>query len=71
MNNKTVLMAAMLVAATMLMGAFAVIPAEADQQSSSVNDCGNGELPLNVNCQILTSQTIGADNDVELDGDQQ
>lgn len=70
MKEKAIVIATAL-AATMLMAAFAVIPAEASQASSSVNDCGNGELPLNVACQTLTSQIIGYDNDVEIDGDQE
>lgn len=70
MKEKTIVIATAL-AATMLMAVFAVIPAEADQQSSSVNDCGNGELPLNVGCQTLTSQIIGYDNDVEIEGEQE
>jgi hypothetical protein len=57
-------------AATMLMAAFAVIPAEASQASSSTNDCGNGNNPIDVLCQLTTIQTIGADNDVEIEADQ-
>ena len=67
--NKTIFIATML-AATMLMAAFAVIPAEASQASSSTNDCGNGDTPVDVFCESTTTQTIGADNDVEVDGDQ-
>jgi hypothetical protein len=69
MKEKTIAIATVL-AATMLMAVFAVVPAEADQQSSSVNDCGNGNQPIDVFCQELTSQIIGYDNDVTIDGDQ-
>ena len=69
MKEKTIVIATVL-AAAMLMAVFAVIPAEATQASSSVNDCGNGFEPTDVFCQGLTSQIIGYDNDVEIDGDQ-
>jgi hypothetical protein len=71
MKEKTIVIPTVL-AATMLMAAFAfaVIPAEASQSSASTNDCGNGELSTNNRCQTLTSQIIGYDNDVTLDGDQ-
>jgi hypothetical protein len=54
----------------MLMAAFAVIPAEASQASASTNGCGNGNNPIDVLCQLTTIQTIGADNDVEIEADQ-
>jgi hypothetical protein len=57
-------------AATMLMAAFAVIPAEASQASASTNGCGNGNNPIDVLCQSTTSQIIGYDNDVEIEADQ-
>jgi hypothetical protein len=69
MKEKTIVIATVL-AATMLMAVFAVIPAEATQESSAVNDCGNGDSPEEVLCQTLTSQIIGYDNDVTIDGDQ-
>ena len=69
MKEKTIVIATVL-AATMLMAAFAVIPAEASQASASVNDCGNGNNPIDVLCQSTISQIIGYDNDVEVDGDQ-
>jgi hypothetical protein len=56
-----------------MMAAFAVIPVipvEASQESSAVNDCGNGNEPVDVFCQELKSQIIGYDNDVTIDGDQ-
>ena len=70
MKEKAIVIATVL-AATMLMAVFTTTTsAYADQQSTSVNDCGNGDSPVDVFCQELTSQIIGADNDVELDGDQ-
>ncbi|MGI0002173.1 MAG: hypothetical protein ACRD42_03730 [Nitrososphaeraceae archaeon] len=81
MKEKTIAIATVL-AATMLMAAFAVIPAEASQDSYLVipveasqdsyldNDCGNGFEPESVFCQGLTSQIIGYDNDITIDGDQ-
>jgi hypothetical protein len=33
--------------------------------TSQVNDCGNGELPLNVFCQNINSQVQGDDNEQE------
>jgi hypothetical protein len=69
MKENTFVIATVL-AATMLMTVVAVIPAEASQASSSTNDCGNGDTPVDVLCQLTTTQTIGADNDVEVDGDQ-
>jgi hypothetical protein len=70
MKENTFVIATVLAATTMLLAAFAVIPVEADQQSSSVNDCGNGDTPIDVFCQELTSQIIGYDNDVTIDADQ-
>lgn len=34
------------------------------------NDCGNGELPLNVGCQNIDSQVQGDENSVALPADQ-
>jgi hypothetical protein len=70
MKENTFVIATVL-AATMLMAAFAVIPVEASQDSSTRNRCGNGDSPVDVFCQGLTSQIIGAENDVEIDGDQE
>jgi hypothetical protein len=36
------------------------------QASSQINDCGNGELPLNVGCQNTDSQIQGDDNTAAL-----
>ena len=35
---------------------------EKNQAASQANDCGNGELPLNVFCQNLLSQILGDGN---------
>jgi hypothetical protein len=82
MKEKTIVIATVLAATTMLMAAFAVIPTEASQdsylvlpvetgqESNAINDCGNGDSPEVVLCQTLTSQIIGYDNDVTIDGDQ-
>jgi hypothetical protein len=39
---------------------------EKGQAVSQVNDCGNGELPLNVWCQNTASQIQGEDNSAAL-----
>jgi hypothetical protein len=70
MKEKTIVIATVLAATTMLMAAFAVIPAEASQDSNTVIGCGNDFEPVDVFCQTLTSQIIGYDNDVTIDGDQ-
>jgi hypothetical protein len=36
------------------------------QAVSQVNDCGNGELPINVGCQNTASQIQGDDNSAAL-----
>ena len=41
---------------------------EKSQAVSQVNDCGNGELPLNVFCQNLLSQIQGDGNAVNIIG---
>jgi hypothetical protein len=70
MNSKhTIIVAAM---AVMLIGATALSTTdnafagkkkyEKSQAASQVNECGNGELPLNVFCQNLLSQIQGDGN---------
>jgi hypothetical protein len=67
MNSKYVTavaaLAVMLVAAT---AAFATTGSafayEKSQAVSQINDCGNGELPLNVWCQNTASQIQGDEN---------
>jgi hypothetical protein len=70
MNSKhTIIVAAM---AVMLIGATVLSTTdnafagkkkyEKNQAASQANDCGNGELPLNVFCQNLLSQIQGDGN---------
>ena len=68
-------MAVMLIGATALANedAFATKKKggyEKSQAISQVNDCGNGELPLNVGCQNTASQIQGDDNSVALASEQ-
>ena len=42
-----------------------------NQAVSQTNECGNGELPLNVWCQNINSQIQGDENAVAIDGTQQ
>ncbi len=44
---------------------------ESSQAVSQVNDCGNGELPLNVGCQNTASQIQGDDNSAALASEQE
>jgi uncharacterized protein YecT (DUF1311 family) len=79
MNTKYLVivaaMTAMLVAAT----ALATDSAFADKKKcgykktqavSQVNDCGNGDTPIDVFCQNLASQIQGDDNSAALSGEQ-
>jgi hypothetical protein len=76
MNNKHFLIVAavtvMLIGATALSttdSAFAGKKKyEKSQAASQVNECGNGELPLNVFCQNLLSQIQGDGNAVNVIG---
>jgi hypothetical protein len=76
MNNKHFLIVAavtvMLIGATALSttdNAFAGKKKyEKSQAASQVNECGNGELPLNVFCQNLLSQIQGDGNAVNVIG---
>jgi hypothetical protein len=43
---------------------------EKSQAVSQVNDCGNGELPLNIGCQNTASQIQGDDNEAALASEQ-
>jgi uncharacterized membrane protein len=43
---------------------------EKSQAVSQVNDCGNGDTPIDVFCQNLASQIQGDDNAAALDADQ-
>jgi hypothetical protein len=75
MNTKYFVIVAavalMLVGATTLSttdSAFADKKYEKSQAASQVNDCGNGELPLNVFCQNLLSQIQGDGNAANIIG---
>ena len=76
MNTKYVAviaaMAVMLVAATALSttdSAFATKKSNS-QAAAQTNDCGNGELPLNVGCQNTASQIQGDENSAALSSEQ-
>lgn len=43
---------------------------EKNQATSQANECGNGELPLNVGCQNVDSQIQGDENAVSQAADQ-
>ncbi|MGH9926932.1 MAG: hypothetical protein ACRD5B_16310 [Nitrososphaeraceae archaeon] len=64
-------MAVMLVGATAFATDSAFATKYTSQAISQVNECGNGELPLNVLCQNIDSQVQGEENAVALDGFQQ
>ncbi len=76
MNNKHLLIVAAV--AVMLIGATALSTTdsafagkkkyERSQAASQANECGNGELPLNVFCQNLLSQIQGDGNAVNVIG---
>ena len=77
MNSKylavVAALAVILVAATALSttdSAFAGKKKEYSQATSQVNDCGNGELPLNVGCQNTASQIQGDENTAALASEQ-
>ena len=65
-------LAVILVAATALAteDAFAGKKKSYSQATSQVNDCGNGELPLNVGCQNTASQIQGDENTAALASEQ-
>ena len=66
-------MAVMLIGATVLAteDAFAEKKKYGKSQAvSQVNDCGNGELPLNVGCQNTASQIQGDENSAALSSEQ-
>jgi hypothetical protein len=75
MNLKYMAMVAVM--ATTLVGATAITTDSAfatkyhkNQAISQTNDCGNGELPLNVGCQNIASQIQGDENAASLAADQ-
>jgi hypothetical protein len=78
MNAKYMVIVAAL--ALMMIGATAVATDDAfakkggygkSQATSQVNECGNGELPLNVGCQNTASQIQGDDNSVYSSSEQE
>jgi hypothetical protein len=76
MNTKylavVVALAGMLVAATAITAdsALATKYKSKSQAVSQVNNCGNGELPLNVFCQNTASQIQGDENSAALASEQ-
>jgi hypothetical protein len=77
MNTKHMIIVATMV--VMLIGATALSTTdsafadgkkkyEKNQAASQVNECGNGELPLNVFCQNLLSQIQGDGNAANIIG---
>ena len=44
---------------------------EKSQAVAQTNDCGNGELPLNIGCQNTASQIQGDDNVAALETEQE
>jgi hypothetical protein len=79
MNTKYMVVVAVM--AIMLIGATALATDDAfadkkkksyekSQAVSQVNDCGNGELPLNIGCQNTASQIQGDDNEAALASNQ-
>jgi hypothetical protein len=81
MNTKYMFIVAAM--AVMLIGATALATEDAladkkkrggyekSQAVSQVNDCGNGELPLNIGCQNTASQIQGDDNSAALASEQE
>jgi hypothetical protein len=69
MNFKYIAMVAVIAATLVGTTAFATNSAfayEKSQAISQVNECGNGELPLNIGCQNIDSQVQGDENVVAL-----
>ena len=78
MNSKYMLVVAAM--AVMLIGATALATEDAfagkkkyekSQAVAQTNDCGNGELPLNIGCQNTASQIQGDENTAALSSSQQ
>jgi hypothetical protein len=72
MNTKYIVIIG--ASAVMMISALAttdsVFAYEKSQAVSQVNDCGNGELPLNVGCQNTVSQIQGDGNEAALASEQ-
>ena len=62
--------AVMLVAATALSTTGNAFATDKSQAVAQTNDCGNGELPLNVGCQNTASQIQGDENSAALASEQ-
>jgi hypothetical protein len=62
--------ALMLVAATALATTGNAFATDKSQAAAQTNDCGNGELPLNVGCQNTASQIQGDENVAALASEQ-
>jgi hypothetical protein len=60
----------MLVAATALSTTGNAFATDKSQSVAQTNDCGNGELPLNVGCQNTASQIQGDENTAALASEQ-
>ena len=69
MNSKYIAIVAVLAATLVGTTAFAT-KYHKNQAVAQVNECGNGELPLNIGCQNVNSQIQGDENAVSLAADQ-
>jgi hypothetical protein len=61
---------ALLVAVTALATTDSVFAYDKSQAAAQANDCGNGELPLNIGCQNTASQIQGDENVVAMASEQ-
>jgi hypothetical protein len=69
MNFKYIAMVAVIVATlvgTTAITADSAFAYEKSQAISQVNECGNGELPLNIGCQNIDLQVQGDENVIAL-----
>jgi hypothetical protein len=66
----TMLVTAVLVAATAVFGTDSAF-ADKSQETSQVNDCGNGDVPDGILCETLSSEIWGDDNVVNIFGGQE
>jgi hypothetical protein len=73
MNTKYLVVVVALTTA-MLTGAATALATTADiafaYETNQVNDCGDGELPLDIGCQNTASQIQGDENAVSITGQQ-
>ena len=72
MKNGIIAIAAVaaLLSAASLVGTNTVVAYEKSHAIDQVNECGNGELPLNVACENIGSQVQGKYNAIEAASDQ-